>query len=99
MVEQAYTQDLKSCALTGLRVRLPLVLPINLIDNIMKNIVGFGVNIKPQFRNQLDGDPNSGVIVEQFSTYKIKVFWCNGTTSSHDKNSPYMQRFEIKEVL
>lgn len=65
----------------------------------MKNIVGFGVNIKPQFRNQLDGDPNSGVIVEQFSANKVKVFWCNGTTSSHDKNSPYMQRFEIKQVL
>ena len=65
----------------------------------MKNIVGFGVNIKPQFRNQLDGDPNSGVIVEQFSANKVKVFWCNGTTSSHDKNSPYMQRFELKEVL
>jgi len=65
----------------------------------MKTIVGFGVDVKRCYRNQLDGDPASGIVIEQFSANKVKVFWSNGTTSSHDKNSPYMQRFEIKNVL
>ena len=65
----------------------------------MKTMLGFGVNVKRCYHNQLDGDPASGIVIGQFSANKVKVFWSNGTISSHDKNSPYMQRFEIKNVL
>lgn len=53
------------------------------------------VIVRLSHRADLGLDPNMGYVHQYFpATHKVKVTWCNGTTSTHDTRGPYMARFE-----
>lgn len=62
----------------------------------MKVAVGRMIRVKPSHHADLKGDPPQGMVVQVFSTRKVRVFWCNGQFSSHDLESPHMWRYEIQ---